>query len=192
MDITKQQDKPPSLLEKAREELAAFNRKQLAVPEAASIPDTRITTREPSHSERILYCSKVPQASAVLILKLHEKGAEITDVIARRNAPASAQGGTQAVHNNLDMRALLLGNYQGCPHCDNADLVLCPRCGNLSCIDSQPTMTCPACQHSARVVSKGISLEVSCGKSGQQAGSQTEQQLLAKPAGRPALPHRPG
>ncbi len=192
MDITKQQDKPPSLLEKAREELAAFNRKQLSVPEAASIPNTRTTTRELSHGEWILYCSKVPQASAVLILKLHEKGAEITDVIARRNAPASAQGGTQAVHNDLDMRALLLGNYQGCPHCDNADLVLCPRCGNLSCIGSQPRMTCPVCDHSARVVSSGISLEVSCGKSGQKAGSQSDQQLLAKPAGRPALPHRPG
>jgi len=192
MDITRQQDKPLSLLEKAREELAAFNRKQLSVPGAASTPNTRITTREPSHGERILYCSKVPVASAVLILKLHEKAAEITDVIARSNAPASAQGGTQAVHNDLDMRALLLGNYQGCPHCDNADLVLCPRCGNLSCIGSQPRMTCPVCDHSARVVSSGISLEVSCGKFGQQASSQTEQQLLAKPAGRPALPHRPG
>jgi hypothetical protein len=192
MDITKQKDKPLSLLEKAREELAAFNRKQLSIPEAAPTPNTRITTREPSHGERILYCSKVPQASAVLILKLHEKGAEITDVIMRRNAPASAQGGTQAVRNDLDMRALLLGNYQGCPHCDNSEVVLCPRCGNLSCIGSQPTMTCPVCQHSARVVSSGISLEVSCGKSGQQAGSQTDQQLLAKPAGRPTLPYRPG
>ncbi len=190
--VTKQQDKPLSLLEKAREELAAFNRKQLSVPEAASIPNTKITTQEPSHGERILYCSKVPQASAVLILKLHEKGAEITDVISRRNAPASAQGRAQAVRNDLDMRALLLGNYQGCPHCDNSELVLCPRCCNLSCIGSQPTMTCPACQHSARVVASGISLEVSCGKSGQQAGSQTEQQLLAKPTERPALPHRPG
>lgn len=190
--VTKQQDKPLSLLEKSREELAAFNRKQLSVPGAAPTPNTRITTQEPSHGERILHCSKVPQASAVLILKLHEKGAEITEVIARRNAPASPQGGTQAVHNDLDMRALLLGNYQGCPHCENADLVLCPRCGNLSCIGSQPTMTCPVCEHSARVVSSGISLEVSCGKSGQQTGSQTDQQLLAKPAGRPALPHRPG
>ena len=192
MDITRQQNKPLSLLEKAREELAAFNRKQLSVPEAASIPNTRITMQEPSHGERILYCSKVPQASALLILKLHEKGAEITDVISRRNAPASAQGGTQAVHNDLDMRALLLGNYQGCPHCDNPEVVLCPRCGNLSCIGSQPRMTCPVCEHSARVVSSGISLEVSCGKPGQQASSQTDQQLLAKPTGRPALPHRPG
>jgi S-adenosylhomocysteine hydrolase len=112
--VTKQQDKPLSLLEKAREELAAFNRKQLSVPGAAPTPNTRITTREPSHGERVLHCSKVPQASAVLILKLHEKGAEITEVIARRNAPVSPQGGTQAVHNDLDMRALLLGNYQGC------------------------------------------------------------------------------
>lgn len=192
MEITKEQDKPLSLLEKAREELAAFNRKQLSVPEAASIPNTRITTREPSHGERILYCSRVPQASALLILKLHEKGAEISDVIARRNAPAPAQGAAQAVRNDLDMRALLLGNYRGCPHCDNSDVVLCPRCGNLSCIGSQPTMTCPVCQHSARVVSSGISLEVSFEKSGRQASSQTDQQLLAKPTGRPALPHRPG
>ncbi|MCE6978592.1 hypothetical protein EI534_14620 [Pseudomonas frederiksbergensis] len=192
MDITKQQDKPLSLLEKAKEELAAFNRKQLSIPEAASIPNTKINTREPSHSERILYCSKVSQASAVLILKLHEKGAEITDVIARRNAPAFAQGDSQPAHNDLNMRALLLGNYQGCPHCDNSEVVLCPRCGNLSCIGSQPRMTCPACDHSARVVSSGISLEVSCEQSGQQASSQTEQHLLAKPAGRPALPYRPG
>lgn len=192
MEITKQQDKPLSLLEKARQELAAFNRKQLSVPEAASTPNTRITTREPSHGERILYCSKVPQASAVLILKLHEKDAEITAVIARRNAPPSAQGAAQAVRNDLDIRALLLGNYQGCPHCDNSELVLCPHCGNLSCIASQPTMTCPVCEHSARVVNSGINLEFSRGKSGQQAGSQTDQQLLAKPADRPALPHRPG
>lgn len=192
MEIIKQQDKPLSLLEKARQELAAFNSKQLAVPQPPTAPDTRVTTREPSHGERILYCSKVPKASALLILKLHEKGAEITDVIARRNAPASAQGATQAVRNDLDMRALLLGNYQGCPHCDNAELVLCPRCGHLSCIGGQPRMTCPVCQHSANVVASGINLEVSSGKSAQQGDSQTDQRLLTNSTGRPALSHRPG
>lgn len=191
MEIIKEQDKPLSLLEKARVELAAFNRKQLSVPEATSIPDTRITAREPSHGERILYCSKVPQASAVLILKLCEKGAKITEVIARRDGPAATQVDTQAKHNDPNMRALLLGNYRGCPHCDNPDLVLCPLCGNLSCIGSQPRMTCPVCDHSAGVVASGISLGVSCGKSRQQASSQADQQLLTKSEGRLALQHKP-
>ncbi|MGH8330830.1 MAG: TerY-C metal binding domain-containing protein [Pseudomonas fluorescens] len=191
MEMIKQQDKPLSLLEKARRELAAFNRKGVTVSQATST-HAGVTASEPSHGDRILYCSKVPQASAVLVLKLQKKDAEITDVIARRKAAPPAQGDAQAVRNDLDTRKLLLGNYQGCPHCDNADLVRCGGCGNLSCHASiATTMTCPVCAHQGRVVCSGINLEFSRSRNGQQGQSQMDQKMLAKPAGQLALPLRP-
>lgn len=192
MEMIKQQDKPLSLLEKARQELAAFNRKGLTVPQSAST-HAGVTTSEPSHGDRILYCSKVPQASAVLILKLHEKGAEITDVIARRKAVTPASGGAKAVRNELVIRALLCSHYKGCPHCDNTGLVLCGTCGNLSCIaEEADTLFCPVCSHTGRIARTGIDLEFSRDRNGQQADPQSDQKMLAKPTGQPALPHRPG
>ncbi|WP_236181501.1 TerY-C metal binding domain-containing protein [Pseudomonas sputi] len=191
MEMIKQQDKPLSLLEKARQELAAFNRKGVAVPQATST-HAGVTTSEPSHGDRILYCSKVPQASAVLVLKLHEKGAEITDVIARRKAVAPGQGGAQAVRNDLVLRALLCSNYQGCPHCDNTSLVLCSDCGNLSCVaDEADSLFCPVCSHTGRIVRTGIKLEFSQSRNGHQGQSQSGQKMLAKPTGRPALLSKP-
>lgn len=187
MEMIKQQDKSLSLLEKARQELAAFNRKGVAVPQAPST-NAGVTSSEPSHGDRILYCSKVPQASAVLILKLHEAGAEITDMIARRKAPAPAPGSAQAVRKDLDTRKLLLGNYQGCPHCDNTGLARCGTCGNLSCMaDEADTLFCPVCSHTGRIVRTGINLEFSRQKATQQTPSQT---LLPKGARPLALPRK--
>ncbi|EPA97894.1 TerY-C metal binding domain-containing protein [Pseudomonas sp. G5(2012)] len=190
MEIIKQQDKPPSLLEKARQELAAFNCKGVAVPQAKSTHAVVITS-EPSHGDRILYCSKVPQASAVLVLKLHQKGAEITDVIARRKTSATTPDAAQAVRNELVVRELLQGNYRGCPHCDNDSLVLCTRCGNISCIaDDADTLLCPACAHTGRVVRTSINLEFARSRNGQQGQPQMDQKMLTKPPVQPALPRK--
>ncbi|WP_256675894.1 TerY-C metal binding domain-containing protein [Pseudomonas sp. R5(2019)] len=180
------------MLEKARQELAAFNRKGVAIPRPAST-HAGISTSGPSHGDRILYCSKVPQASAVLVLKLNEKGAEITDVIVRRKTSTAAPGAAQAVRHDLDIRELLMGNYQCCPHCDNTALLLCTRCGNLSCIAIQATtMTCPACRHRGGVINKDINLEFSRSRNGQQGQPPSDQKRLSNQAGRPALPHKPG
>lgn len=177
MEVTRQQDKPLSLLEKARQELAAFNQKERSVTKLAAAFDARMNRPEQSHGERILYCSKMPQASAVLIMKLHEKGAEITDVIMRRKAPvpasASAPDRVQVTRNDLDSRALLLGNYQGCPHCGNRTLVMCGDCGSLTCMAAGDDISvCAVCASQGRVVRSGISLEFSPQKSAQQASAQ--------------------
>ncbi|WP_095193956.1 TerY-C metal binding domain-containing protein [Pseudomonas sp. Irchel 3A7] len=191
MEIIKQQDKPPSLLEKARQELAAFNRKELSVCESGSATGAKMSKPAQAHGERILYCSTVPQASAVLILKLNEKGAEIMDVIVRRKAPAPAHGGAQATRKECDSRALLWGNYKGCPHCGNDALVLCGDCGSLACIAIEAdSSVCPACASKGKVVNREINLEFSRSRNGQQGQPQTDQKMLAKPAGQPALPHR--
>lgn len=193
MEITKHQNKLPSLLEKARQELAAFNRKELSVRESGSATGAKMSKPAQAHGERILYCSTVPQASAVLILKLNEKGAEIMDVIVRRKASASAHGGAQAARNKeCDSRALLWGNYKGCPHCGNDALVLCGDCGSLACIAIEAdSSVCPACASKGKVVNREINLEFSRSRNGQQGQPQTDQKMLAKPAGQPALPHRP-
>lgn len=185
MEIIRQQDKGLSLLEKARQELAAFNRRS-ATPE----PAASAVLRKPqqAHGDRILYCSKVPQCSAALILQIHEKGAEITDVIVRRKAPVTKPSGSTGKRENSDLRALLLGNYQGCPHCDNESLVLCSACGCLSCIaEEADRMTCPVCGHQGRVVCSGINLECARQKPAQQASSQT---LLPKGPATLSLPGR--
>lgn len=186
MEIIRQQDKGLSLLDKARQELAAFNSRVPAVPK----PTSASVLRKPGqvHGDRILYCSKVPESSAALILKLHEKGAEIMDVIVRRKAPVTAPSGGTRERENSDLRALLLGNYQGCPHCDNESLVLCSACGCLSCIaDDAGRMTCPVCGHQGRVVCSGIDLEFARQKAAQQATSQT---LLPKGAVPLSLPRK--
>ncbi|MFZ6047401.1 hypothetical protein ACFW0H_14945 [Pseudomonas sp. CR3202] len=184
MEIIRQQDKVPSLLEKARQELAAFNRKTTTPqPTSASAVLRKV---EQAHGDRILYCSKVPQASAALILKLHEKGAEITDVIVRRKAPVAKPCGSAGIREHSDLRALLLGNYQGCPHCDNEGVVLCATCGCLSCIAEDATsMRCPVCGFQGRVVCSGINLEFARQKPAPQASLQT---LLPKTAGPLSLP----
>lgn len=192
MEITKRQDKLPSLLEKARQELAAFNRKELSVSEFSTATGTKMSKPAQAHGERILYCSKVPQASSVLVMKLSEKGAEIMDVIERRKAPVTAPSGAARERGNGDLRALLLGNYQGCPHCDNQTLVLCSACGCLSCIaDEAGHMTCPVCRHQGRVVCGGINMEFARQKAAEQAGQHGDQKMLASRAGQPALPRRP-
>lgn len=185
MEIIRKQDKGLSLLEKARQELAAFNRKVVTPQPAASA-----VLRKPqqAHGDRILYCSKVPQCSAALILKLKEKGAEITDVIVRRNGPVAKPTGSAGKSENSDLRALLLGNYQGCPHCDNEAIVLCNACGCLSCIaEEADRMTCPVCGDGGRVRASGINLEFARQKSAQQASSQT---LLPKGPAPLSLPGR--
>lgn len=171
MEIIRKQDKGLSLLEKARQELAVFNRK-VATPQ----PAASAVLRKPqqAHGDRILYCAKVPGGSAALILKIHEKGAEITDVIVRRNGPVTKPSGSAGKRENSDLRALLLGNYQGCPHCDNEAIVLCSACGCLSCIAQEADrMTCPVCGHGGRVACTGINLECARQKPAQQASSQT-------------------
>ncbi|WP_298729275.1 TerY-C metal binding domain-containing protein [uncultured Pseudomonas sp.] len=184
MEIIRKQDKGLSLLEKARQELAAFNRRS-ATPEPVA---SALRKPQQAHGDRILYCSKVPQGSAALILKIQEKGAEITDVIARHKAPVAKPSGSAGKRENSDLRALLLGNYQGCPHCDNEAIVLCTGCGCLSCIaDDAERMTCPVCGHQGRVVCSGINLEFARQKAAQQASSQT---LLPKGPAPLSLPGR--
>lgn len=185
MEIIRKLDQGLSLLEKARQELAAFNRKVVTQQSAASA-----VLRKPqqAHGDRILYCAKVPQCSAALILKIHEKGAEITDVIVRHKGPVTRPSGSAGKRENSDLRALLMGNYQGCPHCDNEAIVLCTGCGCLSCIAQEADrMTCPVCGHAGRVACTGINLECARQKPAPQATSQT---LLPKGSAPLPLPVR--
>ncbi|MGG6351654.1 TerY-C metal binding domain-containing protein [Pseudomonas putida] len=185
MEIIRQQDKVPSLLEKARQELAAFNRK-MATPEPASASVLR--RPQQAHGERILYCAKVPGSSATLILKLVEKGAEITDVIVRHKAPVERPARAAGAREESDLRKLLLGKYQGCPHCDNETIVLCGACFCLSCIaDDAERMTCPVCGDGGRIVCTGINLECARQKPAPQASSQT---LLPKGPAPLSLPRK--
>jgi hypothetical protein len=186
MEIIKEQDKPLSLLEKARQELAEFKRKQLSLPETTSTSSTRITTPNPSHGERTLHCSKVQGATAVLVLKLHEKGAEITDVIMRHNGPAAMPSGSAGKCESSDLRALLLSKYQGCPHCNNEAIVLCKACGCLSCLAGEADhMTCPVCGDNRRVRATGINLAFA-----QQKPETSSQMLLPKGAEQLSLPRK--
>lgn len=186
MEIIRQQDKGLSLLEKARQELAAFNRRGATEQKPAA--SALLRKVEQAHGDRILYCSKVPQCSAALILRIQEKGAEIIDVIVRRKAPVAKPSGSAGQRENSDLRALLLGNYQGCPHCDNESLVLCGSCGCLSCIaDDADRMTCPVCGHQGRVVCSGINLEFTRQRPAAQGSAQT---LLPKGPAPLSLPGR--
>lgn len=186
MEIIRQQDKGLSLLEKARQELAAFNRRS-ATPEPAA--SAVLHKPQQAHGDRILYCSKVPGGSAALILKIQEKGAEIMEVIVRHKAPVTKPSGSAGKRENSDLRALLLGNYQGCPHCDNEAIVLCGNCGCLSCIAQEADrMTCPVCGHQGRVACTGINLEFARQKPAQQASSQT---LLPRGPATLSLPGKP-
>ncbi|MNJ68873.1 hypothetical protein D3C77_651630 [compost metagenome] len=109
-------------------------------------------------------------------------------MIVRRKAPVADPSGAAGERENSDLRALLLGNYQGCPHCENESLVLCGHCGCLSCIAQEADrMTCPVCGHGGRVACTGINLECARQKPAHLTSSQT---LLPKGPARMSLPGR--
>ncbi|HDS1725604.1 hypothetical protein NPS53_11780 [Pseudomonas putida] len=185
MEIIRRQDKLPSLLDQARRELEAFHSRVPSVRQQSS-DASGMRKSEQKHGERILYCSQVQQGSSVLILKIVPDGAEITEVIKRHPAPVTRSAKTTKENQDSDVRELLWGNYKGCPHCGHGALVMCSRCGSLSCLgDSASTMTCPVCAHSGQVKESGISLEFARSK---PAVRSVAQSLLPRGTVTQALP----
>lgn len=42
--------------------------------------------------------------------------------------------GEHIENNTLSGKAVFDDNYPHCPHCDNDSIILCPKCGHVSCV----------------------------------------------------------
>jgi hypothetical protein len=155
MEITKYGPKG-NALDRARAELDDFRRRQNA-------PAVAVTVSKPPapayHEERLFRCATHTAMRSRLILKLTSGTAEIVAVRSAVPADYIGEATAEPQEGVLSKRALALGLYRHCPHCASAGIVLCTRCGTLSCIGpDETTHHCPACRRIAPLTFGEIAL----------------------------------
>jgi len=117
--------------------------------------------RVPQYADKMLRCATHLGLASQMILKLSPDHAEIVEVckLTHKLTSGMQHGVTDKSNHVLRTHALVLGNFEGCPHCASTGIAYCSKCHTLSCLGPDTgNHCCPCCGYTAPLKFSGINV----------------------------------